>query len=322
MKATYKWLILLIISTLYLTTITSCDKDNKDDVTTPIIPEEPVTPDDPTPTPSANPYKILLNVTESFSYSSGNNYENNVYHTNKYEVNEWSKKTVITSFTKSGDDAWEYTYNLPYTISFSVYGVNNKLTLSDVYQFVAKQEATTGSEPSYYYTYDSKARLVECISSAGSRIVYDYDDNYNIIKITKYRDNKLMEECKISYNDKISKTIPLQSYAVGLNNFDLPGEYNINLYEAGFYGVSIPINLISNVIVDSYIGDYQRYEYEYDYTFDSDGYVDTMTTHRYDNTETFITTYKFTWEPISVYTYTNWLFNDVRSPYYRLLPKQ
>lgn len=316
MEKLLKFLMLLFISTLSLT-FTSCGDDNP----TTVIPQEPVEPDDQKPASTAHPNKILLNIVESYSYSQGTTYEMNVYHTNKYEVNNWSKRTVITSFTLSGDDPWEYYYNLPYSISFSYWGFNNKLTLSDQYVFVEKQEGTAGSEPSYYYTYDSKARLVERTMSVGSRIVYDYDDNYNIIKISKYRDGKLEQECKITYNDKISKTIPLQCYATGMNNFNLPGEYNVNLYEAGFYGVSIPINLMSRVIVDSYIGDCQRTEYEYKYTFDSDGYVETMTEYRYDNIETFISKYKFTWEPVSVSTYTNWLFNDVRSPYYRLLQK-
>lgn len=61
------------------------------------------------------------------------------------------------------------------------------------------------------------------------------------------------------------------------------------------------------------------FEFEYDYTLDKNGYVETMTQIRYDASETFFSTYTFEWTPVSTPSYTNWLFSDIGSPYYRYL---
>ena len=133
----------------------------------------------------------------------------------------------------------------------------------------------------------------------------------------RYKDGKVKTEAQFFYNDIKAKTIPLQAYLTA--DFNLPGGYNTPLYEGGFYGVSIPTNLISRIILKQpYLNDFET-EYTYDYKLDSDGYVADMTEHRYDNTQTFISKYKYTWEPVITKSYTNWLFNDIRSPYYRIL---
>lgn len=294
----------------------SCGDDEPLEV---ITPEEPATPEEPEePTPSTPVKKILLKVTDRNSFTDGTSYVHTAYEVEKYEVNKWSNQTVVIQF--STGTKFIYKYDLPYSISLDFAGeeINNKLNN----MFIESQEAPTLSGDNYQYIYDSKARLSECRGSLGSRVVYNYDNNYNIVKITNFSNDEKTMEINISYNDLKSKTIPLQAYEIGFGvGGYLPGFYNINLYEAGFYGVSIPINLMARASVTYTSSSLNSYDVEYEYTFDADGYVDTMTEYRFTKTETFIDNYSFTWGQVSANTYTNWLFNDIRSPYYRLLQK-
>ena len=60
-------------------------------------------------------------------------------------------------------------------------------------------------------------------------------------------------------------------------------------------------------------------EIEFDYTLDRNGYVTRMVKKNYGASKTYISTWNFEWKEVSTPSYTNWLFSDVTSPYYRYL---
>lgn len=64
---------------------------------------------------------------------------------------------------------------------------------------------------------------------------------------------------------------------------------------------------------------YNDTEIVYDYTLDKNGYVIKMVETKYLVSGTYINTYTFEWRAVSTLSYSNWLFSDIGSPYYRYL---
>ena len=268
---------------------------------------EETSPDEPNDNKNAETNFVLASVMKETRYSTHTSVME-TFKNPKYEVNGWNKRTVLKSY-KSGSSVYNYVYDLPNSVQCfsSVYDIECTLNIKGLIS-----EAKIGREV-HTFKYDNKNRLIELIQQYGSEanlIEYTYDSKYNMV-CCKRNDREL----QIEYTAIPAKTIPMQ-WLVNTSE-GLFGSTEFPFLEMGLYGNTIPLHLIDRIVCKWYDGD--EYEKVYEYTLDENGYVVQMTEMDYRASETFVTTYTFEWQPVGVPTYTNWLFSDITSPYYRYL---
>lgn len=257
---------------------------------------------------SSNNY-VLLSATEISSVNVAlDEFSNPIY-----EV--YRGRSVLKSYDRYDEASYcTFTYSLPYNVAMhcpSLYDVectvNEKGLIS---------EAAIGREL-HIYEYDSRNRPVMITVQYGSLVVQfvelAYDDKFNIIGYKKTDDEgKIIDEAEIEYTTIPSKAIPLQCLDVSVG--DIFGcFYEWPFIEMGLYGNVIPLYLIQRIVYTD------GAEIEFDYTLDRNGYVTRMVKKNYGASKTYISTWNFEWKEVSTPSYTNWLFSDVTSPYYRYL---
>lgn len=263
---------------------------------------------------------VLWKVNEHTRFSSGVQTSITIFSQPKYEYNNWLNYTVLTGTQRSQDDGspMVYTYNLPnsatlhYSSLSSDYELNNRLII---------EYETTGSGSTCQY-YDSKNRLVReehLYKSDLTYYYYTYDNSYNITGIAREKGTDRIATLDIEYTDIPAKTIPLQNFCSSALITDGCFRVDWPLMEAGLYGNCIPLKLIKRIKSATSWGD--ETEFEYEYTLNKAGYVEEMIEYQYMSSGTSITTLTFEWKKLDNHSYTNWLFSDIGSPYYRDLQK-
>ena len=268
---------------------------------------EETSPDEPNDNKNTETNFVLASVMEESKFSTHTSVMETLNNT-IYEVNGWNKRTVLKSY-KSGSSVYNYVYDLPNSVQClsSVYDMECTLNTKGLIS-----EAKIGREV-HTFKYDNKNRLIEQIQQYGSEanlIEYTYDSKYNMVCCKS--DN---QEIRIEYTVIPAKTIPMQWLAETSGSFF--GRHEFPFLEMGLYGNTIPLHLIDRIVCKWYDGG--EYEKVYEYTLDENGYVVQMVEMAYYASGTVITTYTFEWEPVAIPTYTNWLFSDITSPYYRYL---
>lgn len=255
-------------------------------------------------------YYIIKTINKETRYPSGSIYNSTEVETPVYTVNSWLGKTVMTSYNGTSGK-YEFTYSFPnnitctrpYTKDKFVYSLDNGL----VKKMDVGRESTT-------YEYDSRNRLTSATYQYGDAIetmtdTYTYD-GYNMVEYKRTRDNDTLFYTKIEYTQIPAKTIPFQFFCDGLSG--LFSIFDWTVMETGAFGNSIPVYLIKKIID----GETERV---YEYEFDKNNNVIEMKETRYDVSSTFISTFQIEWEAVSRPSYTNWLFSDQGSPYYRYI---
>lgn len=258
---------------------------------------------------------VLAAAIEKTRYPSGSTVTSNRFSTPVYEINEWSGRTVLKSYgTYSESRTFEFVYDLPDGVMrrWSLY--DSEYTLEN--SLISEGRLETGERETYEY--DSRNRLVSVTVRFGSHeeiTRFTYDDKYNITGYEIYGDGELTSKGEVEYTSVPAKTFPLQCL-----NGNLFGVFdNCAFLESGLYGNTMPLYLIRKVTKTSFIGSGEISETEYEYTLDDNGYVSAMTGRWYSNSGTYIYEWNFEWQRVSTPSYTNWLFSDIGSPYYRYL---
>lgn len=310
---------------------TSCGDDEPDEPEIPGIsqppdtpnhPDTPETPDQPGPTIRQN--KVLLSATVRERSSSGWTTEQMEFHSPEYSVNRYNKYTILESYS-SGDTSpySEFSYNLPTKVRLIPLGderLYRDYTLGDYLNHLLIKEYQSVGSPKHTFEYDTKRRVKSCyVEEKNSKSTYEYtfDNTFNMIGCRRIIDGEIFYKSEISYTTIPAKTIPLQLLDVSSSDIFLLAEVDWPLMEAGFYGNSIPLYLVDSVIFTYNSG--EEVEFTYDYELDKDGYVTSMECRKYTNTGTSIDKWTFTWQSVTTPSYTNWLFGDEGSPYYRYL---
>lgn len=262
---------------------------------------------------------VLHSVIETATTSTGETIVTKLFNNPEYEVNTWSGRTVLKSYDKYNENRYyQFNYALPDAVTI----YNSSFTMECSLGSTSIVMAKIGREK-YTYEYDTKNRLIKITIQYGN-LDYDihvcqfkYDNTYNLIGYELFIDDKLYEKAEIEYSTTVAKTIPLQCYSLSYGNiFSYLG--NTDLLAMGFFGNSIPLYLVKRVLfIDCDTNNETETEFEYE--INKQGYVVEMKTKKYTATQTFVSTCEIEWEKISVPSYTNWLFSDITSPYYRYL---
>ncbi len=306
---------------LGISVLSSCSKDDDEIDSRPPIKEENgnisnenngnnTDSDDPTP----GNY-VLLSAIEKTRLSSGTTTTTNCFNNPVYEVNNWNGKTVLKSYDKYRDSPYcTFSYSLPKMIDCHsvTYDTEYTINIADlISQEKIGQQLNT-------YKYDSKNRLAEIKSQYGSEIQVEqltYDDKYNIVSYKRKREKEILDEAIIEYTTIPAKSIPLQSLGISAGNV-FSDICNWSLLEMGFYGNTIPLYLVKRIL---YSSSGEEIELVYEYTLNKNGYVTEMIEMDYRADMTFVNTWNFEWKEVATPSYTNWLFSDMGSPYYRYL---
>jgi len=313
-----QFLPLLLMAMLFI--FSACGEDNTNTKDEPDAPEQVDQENEPDAPGSQTPaYYVLLSVTERERMANGNIFNRYLFRNPVYEINGWTgaAKTVLESYERYDESVQRFIYSMPNNITYydgAKKDMEYTLTSSDRISNVM-----IGRE-SHTFEYDSKGRLVAEIARYGSlpeRQIeeYTYDDRYNMIGYKRSNDDELVKEYKIEYTSIPAKTIPLQCFDNSIADIFSPLYSDWPLLEMGLYGNTIPLYLVDR-IVSVPDGGIER---QFDYKLDKNGYVVEMTEMSYSSSGTVISTYNFEWKPVSVPSYTNWLFHDIGSPYYRYL---
>ncbi len=308
----YNLLKVLPLSMIIVLTISffSCCEDEKD-IIDPEGSKDIITEEKPDEGLNAN--CVLISVTEECRYPSNLTITTEIFHSPIYEINSWNGRTILKSYKKEGDLFYSLVCDLPDYVFLSTpnYEMECELNIRGLIS-EAKIERETHS-----FKYDNKNRLIEKTMQYGSEVQlekFTYDDKYNMIGYKRTRDEEVLCEAQIEYSTIQAKAIPLQSLYG--NVF---GDIFNNVWpllEMGLYGNSIPLYLVNRIV---YKKAGEDVETVYEYTLDKNGYVIKMVEMDYRVSGTYITTYTFEWGAISTLSYTNWLFTDIGSPYYRYL---
>lgn len=208
------------------------------------------------------------------------------------------------------------TYNRLTSIVVDEYNINT-YTLNTKGLIVKKVQDHNGKYPDYTttYSYDSKNRLTEVYNDAPGEgwIKYNisYDAYYNISEVIRQGNlgsGIFTEGERYEYSNRIAKMVPWY-FASFLYEYELP------LLEQGVFGPSMPVNLVTAIRSS------ETYELlvEFSYTINVAGYVTKIVKKSYLPSETVITTYTLKWKEVSKSSYTEWLYTDVTSPFYRYL---
>jgi hypothetical protein len=314
MKSIVKyWLLASIILPMGFTT-QSCEKGNED-IGDHKLPEEIGSDNDsPSPEKSSGNY-VLLSVKEKTRLSSGTTITTICFENPVYEVNNWNGKTVLKSYDKYRDSPYcTFTYALPNRIDCNS-------TIGDIECTINTAGLISQEKIGHQlntYKYDSKNRLTEVKKQYGTEVQVEqltYDNTYNLVSYKRIREDKILDEATIEYTTIPAKSIPLQSLDISFGNI-FSAFCNWDLLEMGFYGNTIPLNLVKRIL---YTSSGEEAEKVYEYTLNESGYVVEIVEMDYRASNTFITTWNFEWKEVSIPSYSNWLFSDVGSPYYRYL---
>ncbi len=314
--------------------LTSCGDDEPDEPEmpgtsqTPDTPNRPDTPDTPEtpdqPEPTGRQNKVLLSATVRERSSSGWTTEEREFHSPEYSVNRYNKYTVLESYSNDDTSPYlEFSYNLPTKVRLTPLGdevLHRDYTLGDYLDYLLIKEYQSVGSPKRTFEYDTKRRVrYSYVEEKNSKSTYEYtfDNTFNMIGCRRIINGEVFYKSEITYTTIPAKTIPLQLLDVSGLDIFLLAEVDWPLMEAGFYGNSIPLYLVDSVIFTDHRG--AEIELTYDYELDKDGYVTTMECRKYTNTGTSIYKWTFTWQTVTTPSYTNWLFGDEGSPYYRYL---
>ena len=254
----------------------------------------------------------LSSVVEETRYSSGTIRTSKIFDSPVYKVNKWNNQTVLISYENSGS-SYNFEYDLPNSVSYHPPYSDAECTLNSIGLI---SETKIGRE-SHTFEYDNKRRLIRRTMQYGSEIQieeFTYDGKYNIVGYKRTRNDEVLDEAEIEYTKTPAKTIPLQCFGSANVFHDVFSGWSF--LEMGLYGNTIPMYLVERIIHKRYG---EEVEKVFEYSLNRNGYVVEMVEMDYHPSETFITTYTFDWKAVSVPTYTNWLFTDIASPYYRYL---
>lgn len=316
MKSIVKYLLFASIMLPIGFTIQSCERDNEH-ISDHKLPEDIKSDsDDPNPGEASGNY-VLLSVTEKNIYPSGMVLTNKNFSNPFYKVESYTGRTVLESYDMfDGSRHYEYTYSVRENSIVCSHGTG----LYDTYEYTLNSDKrivkAECDEELYSYSYDSRNRLISINSSyAGSNHQIEelsYDDKYNVIGYTRKGENgETLRKAIIEYTTYPTKSMPW-------NYYDVLSDIRIDSYllEQGFFGNTIPIYLVKRIAFNSSGSESERV---YEYTLDKNGYVIEMREIDFRTDMKFITTWNFEWKEVSIPSYSNWLFSDVASPYYRYL---
>ena len=309
MKLFIRTLLLVFIVFPIGIAIQSCEKGDEGMIS-------PDSPEEIEPGESINSSYVLFAATEKTRYPSGTTITTNCFDNPVYEVNSWNGKTVLKSYDKYSDSPYcTFTYALPKRIDCNS-------TISDMECTINTTGLISQEKIGHQlntYKYDSKNRLTEIKVQYGSEVQVErltYDNTYNIVSYKRMREGTILGEAIIEYTTIPAKSIPLQSFDISFGS--IFSEFcNWSLLEMGFYGNTIPLNLVKRILYTSSSG--EEAEKVYEYTLNESGYVVEILEMDHRASETFVKTWSFEWEEVVTPSYTNWLFSDMGSPYYRYL---
>ena len=275
-----------------------------------VLPDEPK--DEPKDEPNSN--YVLVSVTEKSRQPSGYTMTSTIFKSPVYEVDSWSGKTVLKSYEWSSAYTHSYVYDLPnYVYHYSDSPYEEICTLANG----LISELKIGRE-SQTFRYDKKHRLIETVNKYGTIegpvSEFSYDDKYNMVGYKSTSNNELVDDIQIEYSTIPAKTIPLQCFDISACQPFCVFFNQWPFLEMGLFGNSIPLYLVDKI---KCLND--EVEKVYEYKLDENGYVIEMTQKDYRVDGTYLTTYNFEWKEVSTPTYTNWLFSDIGSPYYKYL---
>lgn len=257
---------------------------------------------------------VLASVVKEDRLPSGTTTTTKIFDSPIYEVNKWNSRTVLKSYKSSGS-SYSFVYDLPNSVSYypPYYDMECTLNSGGIIS-----EAKIGRE-SHTFEYDNKHRLICRTMRYGSEIQveeFSYDGKYNMVGYKRTRNDEILCEAEIEYSTIPAKTIPLQCFDSSFGSVFNDVFSGWSFLEMGLYGNTIPLYLIERIV---YKSSDEEVEKTFEYSLNRSGYVVEMVEMDYRSSGTFITTYAFDWEAVSVSTYTNWLFSDIASPYYRYL---
>lgn len=285
----------------------SCSDDDGDAKEPPLDEEEEILPGGEPDEPIYGHY-VLQSITEIDS-NLGITLEQ--FSNPKYGVEYMRGQymTILESYEPNGS----LTYSLPESILWG----DSKYELDEYTGYITSSQY--GRHETHDYEYDSKGRLTTEIVKYGSEKweeTFVYDNRFNIVEYRYSHNGEELYKTEIKYTTIPAKTIPLQSFTLGGISNPFPKWV---LTEAGFFGNSIPMCLVSNIVITD-LSDGSETEIEYGYTLNRMGYVVEMKEKKYTTSKTYIYTWQFEWKEVNRPSYTNWLFSDESSPYYRYLP--
>lgn len=262
---------------------------------------------------TSNAICVLASVVSESRLPSGTTTTTKIFESPIYEVNKWNSQTVLKSYKNEGS-SYSFVYDLPNKVFYypPYYDVECILSAGLI------SEVKIGGE-SHTFEYDNKRRLISRTLQYGSEIQveeFTYDGKFNMVGYKRTRNDEILYEAEIEYTKTPAKTIPLQCLDSSFGNVFNDVFSGWSFLEMGLYGNTIPLYLIERIL---YKSSGEEVEKVFEYSLNRTGYVVEMVEMDYRSSGTFITTYTFDWEAVSVPTYTNWLFSDIASPYYRYL---
>lgn len=262
---------------------------------------------------TSNAICVLASVVSESRLPSGTTTTTKIFESPIYEVNKWNSQTVLKSYENEGS-SYSFVYDLPNKVFYypPYYDVECILSAGLI------SEVKIGGE-SHTFEYDNKRRLISRTLQYGSEIQveeFTYDGKFNMVGYKRTRNDEILYEAEIEYTKTPAKTIPLQCLDSSFGNVFNDVFSGWSFLEMGLYGNTIPLYLIERIL---YKSSGEEVEKVFEYSLNRTGYVVEMVEMDYRSSGTFITTYTFDWEAVSVPTYTNWLFLDIASPYYRYL---
>lgn len=261
----------------------------------------------------ASGFYAIQNIKETVRTSSGSVYSSDIFSNPIYSVDGWFAKTVLKSYN-SNIGNYSYSYSFPNSFSGKTPNSEISCTYDNYRSHITK--VTIGRE-NMNFEYDNKNRLTSVTVYYGSSLEatdkYTYDDKYNVIRFQRINGSNILIDTKFEYTQISAKGIPLQCFSSATSSLGVL--FNQNLFpflEIGAFGNSIPMYLISKVVESD------GTERLFDYVTDN-GWVVNMTEKVYMTSGTYIYSYDISWDAKSRASYTNWLFSDEGSPYYRYL---
>lgn len=262
---------------------------------------------------TSNAICVLASVVSESRLPSGTTTTTKIFESPIYEVNKWNSQTVLKSYKNEGS-SYSFVYDLPNKVFYypPYYDVECILSAGLI------SKVKIGGE-SHTFEYDNKRRLISRTLQYGSEMQveeFTYDGKFNMVGYKRTRNDEVLYEAEIEYTKTPAKTIPLQCFDGSLGNVFHDVFSGWSFLEMGLYGNTIPLYLIERIL---YKSSGEEVEKVFEYSLNRTGYVVEMVEMDYRSSGTFITTYTFDWEAVSVPTYTNWLFSDIASPYYRYL---
>ena len=289
--------------------LSSCGEDEpngSDDLFEPEIPENNQENDNTQSEESMSGNYVLYSAVEKTIYASGGAITMQQFCNPEYEVNPWSGRTVLKSL-----NGYVFTYDFPNSVSTT--------EMSCTLNIAGLISSAETHWESYDFEYDAKNRLTSATIKVASEIhekKYSYDNLYNIIGYKRILNGEVINETKVEYTTILAKTIPLQLLDASARN-EMWLLFKVPFMEIGLYGNSIPLYLIDRIVTKTSTG--EEIETVYEYKLNSNGYVEEMTVMDYLASQTFISKWEFEWLEVSTPSYTNWLFSDITSPYYRYI---